>query len=141
MLGAFTAGLRAGYAFASWPLMGDEWFPDGGWNAGPSMIANLVYNPIVVQFVHRWWAWIVAVAVLMVARFAPQGRRTHGAAQRDRRHRRGADPARHRDAAERASRCRSRSRIRRCATLLLGALVWGGHALAAHAIGRRPTTT
>ena len=27
VLGAFTAGLDAGYAFSSWPLMGDAWFP------------------------------------------------------------------------------------------------------------------
>lgn len=69
MLGAFVAGLRAGYAFASWPKMGDEWFPSGGWN--PSMgLANLHDNPIVVQFVHRWWAWAAAIAALLVARAA-----------------------------------------------------------------------
>jgi len=70
MLGAFTAGLRAGYAFASWPRMGDEWFPAGGWNASAGTLHNLVYNPVVVQFVHRWWAWVALVAVVMVARFA-----------------------------------------------------------------------
>jgi cytochrome c oxidase assembly protein subunit 15 len=70
MLGAFTAGLRAGYAFASWPKMGEEWFPAGGWNTNMSMLQNLADNPIVVQFVHRWWAWTTAVAVLIVARMA-----------------------------------------------------------------------
>lgn len=63
MLGAFTAGLRAGYAFASWPLMGDSLFPAGGWQAG-SALHNLLWNPIVVQFVHRWWAWGVAAAAI-----------------------------------------------------------------------------
>ncbi|WP_454886819.1 COX15/CtaA family protein [Sphingomonas oryzagri] len=72
MLGAFTAGLRAGYAFASWPKMGDEWFPAGGWNAGWSTLRNLVDNPIAVQFAHRWWAWVALVAVVAVARFAKQ---------------------------------------------------------------------
>jgi cytochrome c oxidase assembly protein subunit 15 len=67
-LGAFTAGLRAGYAFASWPLMGDSLFPAGGWQAGAGAIANLVSNPVVVQFVHRWWAWVVALLILLVAR-------------------------------------------------------------------------
>jgi cytochrome c oxidase assembly protein subunit 15 len=70
MLGAFTAGLRAGYAFSTWPKMGEEWFPAGGWNAAQSTLYNLVYNPIAVQFVHRWWAWVALVAVVMVARFA-----------------------------------------------------------------------
>ncbi len=67
VLGAFTAGLRAGYAFASWPKMGDEWFPAGGWHDGWGLAANLADNPIVVQFVHRWWAWVVAAAVLTLA--------------------------------------------------------------------------
>jgi cytochrome c oxidase assembly protein subunit 15 len=72
MLGAFTAGLRAGYAFASWPKMGDNWFPAGGWNADWSTLRNLVDNPIAVQFVHRWWAWVALVAVVAVAHFARQ---------------------------------------------------------------------
>ncbi|USI71898.1 COX15/CtaA family protein [Sphingomonas morindae] len=66
-LGAFTAGLRAGYAFASWPLMGDRLFPQGGWDRARSTAANLVNNPIAVQFVHRWWAFVVAVAMMMIA--------------------------------------------------------------------------
>jgi cytochrome c oxidase assembly protein subunit 15 len=70
MLGAFTAGLRAGYAFASWPKMGDEWFPGGGWNATWGLIANLRDNPVVVQFIHRWFAWIALVVVLLLARKA-----------------------------------------------------------------------
>ena len=68
--GAFTAGLRAGYAFASWPLMGDGWFPAGGWQGSLGTAANLVSNPVVVQFVHRWWAWGVALAAVMLARRA-----------------------------------------------------------------------
>ena len=64
MLGAFTAGLDAGYAYASWPLMGDQLFPDGGWRSGWSTLANLSSNPVVVQFVHRWWAWVTAGAAL-----------------------------------------------------------------------------
>lgn len=70
MLGAFTAGLRAGYAFASWPKMGDEWFPAGGWRPEWSTFRNLVDNPIAVQFVHRWWAWVALIAVAAVASFA-----------------------------------------------------------------------
>ncbi|MBA2936594.1 COX15/CtaA family protein [Sphingomonas sp. CGMCC 1.13654] len=72
MLGAFTAGLRAGYAFSSWPKMGDDWFPAGGWRPEWSTLRNLVDNPIAVQFVHRWWAWVALVAVIAVARFAKQ---------------------------------------------------------------------
>jgi len=67
MLGAFTAGLRAGYAFATWPKMGDAFFPAGGWSEGRPFSYNLSSNPIVVQFEHRWWAWGVAAAVVLLA--------------------------------------------------------------------------
>jgi cytochrome c oxidase assembly protein subunit 15 len=75
MLGAFTAGLRAGYAFASWPRMGDQWLPDGAWTRGKPLGFNLASNPIVVQFEHRWWAWAVAVAVFLLAMSAWRARR------------------------------------------------------------------
>lgn len=64
--GAFTAGLDAGYAFASWPLMGDALFPAGvpmlqpGWS-------NAIDNPIVVQFIHRWFAFAAAAGLLWLA--------------------------------------------------------------------------
>src|SRR3546814_10622206 len=65
-LGAFTAGLRAGYAFNTWPLMGDGLFPQGVPMLEPFW-RNVVDNPIVVQFVHRWLAWIVAATLLILA--------------------------------------------------------------------------
>ena len=46
MLGAFTAGLDAGFAFASWPLMGDRLFPEGGWNLHLDAIGNLRDNRV-----------------------------------------------------------------------------------------------
>ncbi|TVV76847.1 COX15/CtaA family protein [Sphingomonas solaris] len=79
MLGAFTAGLDAGYAYSSWPLMGDTLFPAGGWNAAASALANLVSNPIVVQFVHRWFAWVAAAGVLLLAYRARQAGATGAA--------------------------------------------------------------
>lgn len=67
MLGAFVAGLEAGYAFATWPLMGNEFFP-----ANTPMLEtawrNLVDNPIVVQFAHRWWAVVTVIALVWMAR-------------------------------------------------------------------------
>ncbi|MEO1169056.1 MAG: COX15/CtaA family protein [Pseudomonadota bacterium] len=67
MLGAFVAGLEAGYAFATWPLMGHEWFP-----ANTPMLEtawrNLVDNPVVVQFAHRWWAVVTVIALVWMAR-------------------------------------------------------------------------
>ena len=64
--GAFTAGLDAGYAFASWPLMGDTLFPTGVPMLSPGA-ANVVDNPIVVQFIHRWLAFAAAGGLLWLA--------------------------------------------------------------------------
>ncbi|WP_183112303.1 COX15/CtaA family protein [Sphingomonas sp. So64.6b] len=66
VFGAFTAGLDAGYAFSSWPLMGDGLFPAGvpmmtpGWS-------NAVDNPVVVQFIHRWFAFVAAAGLVTLA--------------------------------------------------------------------------
>ncbi|MES2753476.1 MAG: COX15/CtaA family protein [Pseudomonadota bacterium] len=65
--GAFTAGLDAGYAFASWPLMGGTLFPAEGWQQGWSLVRNAIDNPIAVQFVHRWLAFAAAGALLGLA--------------------------------------------------------------------------
>jgi cytochrome c oxidase assembly protein subunit 15 len=66
MFGAYVAGLEAGYAFNSWPLMGDELFPAATPMLEP-WFSNFVDNPIVVQFVHRWLAFAVAIAAGILA--------------------------------------------------------------------------
>ena len=64
--GAFTAGLDAGYAFSSWPLMGDGLFPEGVPMVNPAW-SNAVDNPIVVQFIHRWFAFAAAAGLIWLA--------------------------------------------------------------------------
>jgi cytochrome c oxidase assembly protein subunit 15 len=59
MFGAYMAGLDAGYAFNTWPMMGDEWFPAATQWMEPAL-RNFADNPVVVQFVHRWLAFVVA---------------------------------------------------------------------------------
>jgi cytochrome c oxidase assembly protein subunit 15 len=66
VLGAFTAGLDAGYAFSSWPLMGDAFFPADAPMLDPAW-RNAVDNPVVVQFIHRWFAFAAAAGVLWLA--------------------------------------------------------------------------
>lgn len=63
LFGAYVAGLEAGYAFNSWPKMGDEWFP-AGTEMFDNLLRNFVDNPIVVQFVHRWLAFAVAALAI-----------------------------------------------------------------------------
>jgi len=73
MFGAYVAGLDAGYAFNSWPKMGEDWFPQGTPMLEPFLV-NLADNPIVVQFVHRWLAWgVAAIALLLAARVWSRG--------------------------------------------------------------------
>ncbi len=66
MFGAYVAGLEAGYAFNSWPKMGEEWFPADTPSLDPAL-RNLADNPVVVQFVHRWLAFAVAAVALCLA--------------------------------------------------------------------------
>ena len=56
--GALTAGLRAGHAADTWPLMFGHVVPP---------LASLIGDPVSVQFVHRTLAYVVAIAALSVA--------------------------------------------------------------------------
>ena len=69
MLGAFTAGLDAGYVSNTWPLMNDHFVPEGITWLG-SLWATVSSDPYLVHFLHRWWAWIAAVALVLLARRA-----------------------------------------------------------------------
>lgn len=66
MFGAYVAGLNAGFAFNSWPLMGDSLYPAGAPWLEPA-IRNFVDNPIMVQFVHRWLAFVVLAFAILLA--------------------------------------------------------------------------
>ena len=75
MFGAFVAGLDAGYAFNTWPLMGDELYPTGAPWLEP-MLRNFVDNSITVQFVHRWLAFgVLGMAILLARRVKRLGAR------------------------------------------------------------------
>ncbi|HKY82031.1 MAG TPA: COX15/CtaA family protein [Sphingobium sp.] len=75
MFGAFTAGLDAGYVSSSWPLMNDHFVPEGVEWLG-SLWATVSNDPYLVHFIHRWWAWATAAALILLARNAKRtGRR------------------------------------------------------------------
>lgn len=69
MFGAFTAGLDAGYVSNTWPLMNDHLVPEGIEWLG-SLWATLSSDPYLVHFIHRWWAWVAAAAMILLARKA-----------------------------------------------------------------------
>ncbi|MBT5953888.1 COX15/CtaA family protein [bacterium] len=60
MYGAFTAGLKGGHGFNTFPKMGDAFFPLEFLNSGSFMMV-IVNHPFVVQFMHRWLGILVWV--------------------------------------------------------------------------------
>ena len=66
MLGAWVAGLDAGLASDSWPLMQGRLVPEFDGSRGLGYAAT--HDPFLIHFLHRWWAWIVVVALVWFAR-------------------------------------------------------------------------
>ncbi len=67
LMGAFTAGLRAGYIANDWPLMQGRFFPAGvDWSKGA--LFALSNDPFLIYFVHRWWAFVVVILLVIMAR-------------------------------------------------------------------------
>jgi cytochrome c oxidase assembly protein subunit 15 len=72
--GAEVAGMRAGvvagagwFSWDAWPLMQGRFFPAGvEWAGG--LARALLTDPFLVHFVHRWWAWAVVAALIVLAR-------------------------------------------------------------------------
>lgn len=67
LYGAWVAGLNAGQVSNSWPLMDGRFFPAGiDWSRG--VLWALANDPFLVHFIHRWWAWAVVAALVVLAR-------------------------------------------------------------------------
>ena len=67
--GALMAGLRAGLVTNEWPLMNGRFFPHEVLGTRP-LGALLVDDPSLVHFIHRWWAWVTVVVLVLLARRA-----------------------------------------------------------------------
>ena len=57
--GGLTAGLKAGHASSTWPLMFGKWIPPNLFNSW----IDLLETPQTVVFIHRWLAWLVLLAI------------------------------------------------------------------------------
>ena len=74
LFGALVAGLRAGYvsgagwfSWDAWPLMQGHFVPDGiEWTGG--FFAAFLNDPFLTHFIHRWWAWVVVAALVVMGR-------------------------------------------------------------------------
>ena len=67
LIGAWVAGLNAGYVANTWPLMNDRFYPEGV-DTTQGVFFALVNDPYLTHFVHRWWAWVAVAALLLLAR-------------------------------------------------------------------------
>ena len=67
VFGAFVAGMDAGKVSNSWPLMNGQVVPDP-LDATTSPLWNLFNDPFILHFIHRWWAIVALVALVLLAR-------------------------------------------------------------------------
>ncbi len=66
LLGAWVAGLNAGHAAYDWPLMNGRLLPEVDWSRGAFWAVT--HDPFLLQFIHRWWAWVAVAALVWLAR-------------------------------------------------------------------------
>ncbi len=67
LLGAWVAGLNAGYIASDWPLMNDHLVPQGiDWGQGAWFA--ITHDPYLIHFLHRWWAWVAVAMLIWLAR-------------------------------------------------------------------------
>lgn len=68
LLGAWVAGLNAGLASDTWPLMQGRLVPEVNWSRG--VLWALANEPYLLHFLHRWWAWAAIAALIVLAQRA-----------------------------------------------------------------------
>ena len=62
LLGAWVAGLNAGLASDTWPLMQDRFVPEADMARG--LFWAVTHDPFLLHFLHRWFAWAAFAALL-----------------------------------------------------------------------------
>lgn len=60
--GGLVAGTRAGYAYSTWPLMGDSFIPAGLYTLQPVWLSAFE-NITTIQFNHRMLAYVIALVI------------------------------------------------------------------------------
>lgn len=61
--GAFVAGLKAGWYYPQFPMMGDYWIPPEAFSESPFW-KNLLANGVAVQFIHRLLGTLIVCNVI-----------------------------------------------------------------------------
>ena len=65
LLGAMTAGSKAGMIYNEFPLMGDGFIPSDYWIENHSFWDNGLVNPVAIQFHHRISAELTGIIVIL----------------------------------------------------------------------------
>lgn len=66
LLGAWVAGLNAGLASNTWPLMQGRLVPE--FSDARGLFHAATHDPFLIHFLHRWWAWVAVAALVVMAR-------------------------------------------------------------------------
>lgn len=64
--GGLVAGTRAGFAYSTWPLMGDSFIPRGLYAGTPAWL-DMFEDITTVQFNHRMFAYLLVVLISLFA--------------------------------------------------------------------------
>jgi cytochrome c oxidase assembly protein subunit 15 len=62
--GGLVAGTDAGFAYSTWPLMGDSFVPEGLYSGSPAWLA-MFEDITTIQFNHRIFAYALSVIILV----------------------------------------------------------------------------
>jgi len=62
--GAFTAGIRAGYFYNTFPTMNGMWLPPETFL--PGVMRAIHGNPVAIQWIHRMLAWLLGVGAIAI---------------------------------------------------------------------------
>tara|TARA_B100000989_G_scaffold215085_1_gene163607 strand:- start:3871 stop:4887 length:1017 start_codon:yes stop_codon:yes gene_type:complete len=67
-VGAFVSGMDAGKIYNSWPLMGENYFPNDS-NFNELFMLSALSEPSLVQFIHRNLAYLILIVYFIILYF------------------------------------------------------------------------
>ena len=68
VVGAFVSGMDAGKIYNSWPLMGENYFPNDS-NFNELFMLTALSEPSLVQFIHRNLAYLILIVYFVILYF------------------------------------------------------------------------
>ena len=75
VFGAFVSGMDAGKIYNTWPLMGNNYFPDDN-SFNHIITIDALSDPSLVQFIHRNLAYLIMLVFLLISILVIKGKMT-----------------------------------------------------------------